>query len=239
MKWNDVFCHSFKALANQLGLPRERKPVIDACRADDFGFFRPALDRGLLTTRQMQHACQRYRLGKSKSGRPIFWMIDELGRLQDGHLGDDWVSRLLMIREPALRRYWRVEFCLFGLHLLAEPTSAESGSGCLRPVAIVRREASAVILSELFPEQLWLATAATTCFTFDLLAPLQGRTVVLYPETDETMESYLCWVEIADMARRTYQLDITCSTLLEDHATPEQKARGIDLLDFLLDGKTQ
>ena len=226
----------FRALARQLGLPRQRKPVIEACRADEFDFFRPAIERGLLTTRQMQHACQRYRLGKSKSGKPIFWMIDELGRLQDGRLGDDWVSRLLMIREPELRRYWHVECCLFGLHLLAESASAGSSYGPPRPVAIVGREASAVILSEVFPEMIWLATPR--CFTIDLLAPLQGHTVVLYPETDETEDSYLCWLEIADMARRTYQLDITCSTLLEDHATPEQKARGIDLLDFLLAEKS-
>ena len=35
----------------------------------------------------MAHAAERYRLGKSKKGKPIFWMIDERGIVRDGRIG--------------------------------------------------------------------------------------------------------------------------------------------------------
>lgn len=48
---------------------------------------------GWLSEEQMRHAAERYRLGKSKSGKTIYWMIDEMNQARDGHLGDAWVSR--------------------------------------------------------------------------------------------------------------------------------------------------
>ena len=42
------------------------------------------------------------------------------------------------------------------------------------------------------------------------------------------------WIE-AGQTRRQYDLDITVDTTLEDHASPSQKERSIDLLEFLQD----
>ena len=42
-------------------------------------------------------------------------------------------------------------------------------------------------------------------------------------------------LEVADQARRKYHLDITVSSLLEDHATPDQKQRCIDLVDYIFE----
>jgi hypothetical protein len=47
------------------------------------------------------------------------------------------------------------------------------------------------------------------------------------------MANYCCWNDISDLARRNYRLDIECSAYLEDQATPAQKQRHIDLVDFL------
>ena len=217
--------------------------IIDICRADSFDFFRPAIDARLLTEQQMHHACSRYRLGKSRSGMPIFWMIDELGIVRDGRTGGTWVSQLLKAREPRLLSQWHARHCLFGLHLLAEAplslpgrntTEAHTGAAGGASVCIVERESSAVILSELFPEQLWLATSYPINFSIASFEPLQGCEGALYPTTDSTGEQYLNWLETAREAAQAYRLDITVKDILELHATEEQKQQKIDLVDFLL-----
>ncbi|MDE6002284.1 MAG: DUF3105 domain-containing protein, partial [Prevotella sp.] len=98
-------------------------------------------------------------------------------------------------------------------------------------VAIVEQERTAVVLSEWFPAYVWLAY--NPCLTLDLLEPLSGAVVRLFPRTDNTMASYLAWYDLATLARRTYHLNITVSKVLEKNATLEQKERCIDLLDFL------
>ena len=131
--------------------------MVDACRADDFDFFQPFIDAGRLTVEQMHRAAARYHLGKTRSGLPMFWMIDDRLDVQDAHIGaDGWISSLLKSRQPLIR-HWRPVHCFFGLHLISE--------GLLRtksnylPIAILESEASAVVLSELFPQVLWMAYA--------------------------------------------------------------------------------
>lgn len=229
--------------------------MVSACRADDFDFFQPFIAAGMLTIEQMHHAAQRYHLGKTRSGQPMYWMIDDRLQPLDAHIGQDlWISQLLKKREPLLQ-HWQMHHCLFGLHLISNtdysnsPLSQSSSPSIRLPVksvypsnlsirqdiAIVESEEAAVILSEFFPEQVWLATVYPANFTLDLLEPLRGHTVTLFPHTDPTMDSYLFWLETAKMARSTYQLDIMVSDVLEQHATEEQKARNIDLVDFLFE----
>ena len=107
--------------------------------------------------------------------------------------------------------------------------------GLDRTIAIVESEASAVVLSELFPETIWLSYATTAHLTPDLFAPLEGRTVTLYPRTDPTLSTYLFFEELADQTRRQYDIDLTVDTTLEDNATDSQKERCIDILEFLQD----
>ena len=201
------------------------KRLVDRCRCDELDFFRPYIEGGLLTTEQMHRACNRYMLGKSLKGQPIFWMIDEMGTVHDGHIGNSWVSEILRRRYPELSEYWQTEHCLFGLHLTP---------GMEKPIAIVEKESTAVLLSELYPECHWLATVYPVNFTIDQLKPLCGNTVTLFPSTDTTMTSYLAWHDMAEQARDTYRLDISCSDFLERNATPEQKERKIDLADYLI-----
>lgn len=249
MKWNDVFCHSFKALRKQVE-PETRKqvdfmlpsrPMIEACRADDFDFFQPFIAAGNLTTEQMQRACERYCLGKTKSGQPIFWMIDDLLQPLDAHIGDNWISNLLKQREPILT-YWKVQHCLFGLHLvnrwgltqMLEISDFAGGSDPSdSPISIVESEISAVILSELLPESIWLAYATTAHLVPDLFAPLEGRQVTVYPRTDPTMSTYLFFKDLATLTRQQYDLDLEIDTTLEDRATEDQKERCIDILDYI------
>ena len=100
MTWNDVFCNTFKALSEELGLPPAVKSLVELCRADDADFCQEVVAKGWLSEAQMAHAAERYRLGKSKNGKPIFWMIDERGIVRDGRIGDTWVSMIFKRRYP-------------------------------------------------------------------------------------------------------------------------------------------
>ena len=239
-------------------------PMVEACRADDFEFFQPFIQSGMLTADQMHRAAERYYLGKTRSGKTMFWMIDDMMQPLDARIGDIWVSQLLKKREPLLE-YWPVKHCLFGLHLASgvrgydgagEPPCTPLLPGGARPkgalategtqewargggdkthVSIVQSESSAVILSELFPECLWMAYSTTAHLVPELMAPLQGRHVTIYPRTDPTMSTYVFFLEYAEHVRKHYDINLRIDSTLEHNATPEQKERCIDLLEFLLD----
>jgi hypothetical protein len=200
--------------------------MISACRADDFDFFQPFIAAGKLTVQQMHHAAQRYHLGKTKSGQPIYWMIDDMLQPLDAHIGQDaWISQLLKKRESLLDS-WQVHHCLFGLHLLCPEE---------KPIAIVESEEAAVVLSELFPESIWMAYCTVPHLDILLFEPLQGRTVTIYPCTDPCMSNILFFEELCDSVRKHYDITLSVDCTLEDHATDSQKSRYIDLLDFLLE----
>ncbi|MBR1556443.1 MAG: hypothetical protein IJ647_01585 [Prevotella sp.] len=242
--------------------------MVEACRADDFDFFQPFIEAGRLTAQQMHRAAARYHLGKTRSGKPLFWMISETLDPMDAHIAsDDWLSSLLKARQPLLQ-HWCPTHCLFGQHLLSTLRSAlpllrapaslknskpsttlRSALPLLRapaslknselytlnskPVAIVESEASAAVLSELFPEVLWMAYATVEHLDVALFAPLQGRAVAIYPSTDPSASTYLFFLDLAEAVRQRYDIHISVASILEDLATPPQKDRCIDLLDFL------
>lgn len=230
MKWNDIFCNTFKSLRAQI-CPEVKKqvnfmlpsmPMVEACLSNDLDSFRPFIAAGKLSVNDMHQACDRYYLGKTKTGSPIYWMIDDLYRPLDAHIGATWISTLLKHREPLIKS-WHVEHCLFGLHLLA---------GNL-PIAVVESEASAIVLSALFPESIWMAYATTSHLSPDLFYPLEGHIVTIFPRTDPTLSNYLFFQELITLTQKYYDIDITVDRILEDKATDDQKERCIDLLDYL------
>lgn len=230
MKFKDLFPHSFEALSQEYNIQVPSKlSLVDQCRSDDSELCLEMMAEPFaLSETQMRHAADRYRLGKSKSGKAIYWMIDELDIVYDGHIGTSWVSQMLKNRIPEVAPYIVTKHCLFGQHLL---TLCESSV----PISIVESERSAVMLSEIYPQSLWMAYAYPANFSERLLEPLQDHHVVLFPNADETMETYLAFLDIADRARRRYHLDVTVSTLLENRTTPSQKSRHIDLLTYWLE----
>ena len=89
MKWNEVFCNTFKSIGREIGLdvqmvegyltcmpldpddPRystdfilPSMKMVEACRANDFDFFQPWIEAGKITVEQMHRACQRYHLSE-------------------------------------------------------------------------------------------------------------------------------------------------------------------------------
>ena len=242
MKLSEVNPYTFRNLRKVLG---QREPskvsMVDGCRADDSELCQKVVARGMLTEEQMHRAAARYRLGKSRSGKTIFWLINEQDIIVNGHIGTSWVSQMMLARAPELAKYVTAGLCLFGLHLIGhtdftDHTDLSKGLAAARQpktVCVVEGEETAVVLSELLPEYLWMAPPSY--FTLDLLEPLKGRKVILFPRTDAAMEHYMAWLELADQARRAYRLDISVSDFLEEHATEGQKARCIDVLDYLFE----
>jgi len=256
MKTDEVFCSTFKAMSKELGVDhgKDTRPLWQRRLSTDSAFCRALVACGYLSEEQMQRAVQRYRLGASRDGGVIFWQIDEQGVLHDGkimyyctdgHRDHDhkpsWVSYLLR-RNGQLPEDWKSEHCLFGLHLLkTHPLPLPIGRGVVTSsteesaIAIVESEKTAVIMSEVKPEYTWLATGGKTELNVAKLKPLAGHKVILFPDTDETGDTYRDWYDVAEAATDVFGHPFTVSSILEQQATKEQKAAKIDIVDLLFD----
>ena len=225
--------------ANTAALIPLSPDLVDKSLSTQSTFCQSLVNEGYLTDLQMRHAADRYRLGASKEGRVIFWEIDEQQRVHTGKLmhyqpdchrdktlNPTWVHAILKDQLP---KGFTLQHCLFGLHLLSDN----------KAVCIVESEKTAVILSELFPDYTWLSCGGLQMFKPELLAPLVNHKIMIFPDTDETGEAFKAWSDITQQATKLYsfQYPLRISSILELHATPEQKARKIDLVDFLFESK--
>ena len=251
MKIQDVLTPSFRLLRHQLGhdRPKDRRPMWQQRLSADSDFCRAVVSNGYLSEQQMQRAAQRYRLGKSRDGGVIFWQTDQLEQLYDGKImyyqpdchrdherHPQWVTNLM--KRHYLKGYDELAasipsiHCLFGTHLLNQVPDTT-------PAAVVEAEKTAVILSELLPHCLWLAAGGLYELTAQKLFPLKGRKIILFPDTDTERKAYGTWYRVMTEAQRLLNQPILISPLLELEATPEQKQRKIDLIDFLFDEQPQ
>ena len=206
----------------------------------DSEFCKSVISSGYLTESQLRHAAARYHLGASKDGGVIFWEIDDQQQVHTGKImyyqpdchrdknhNPTWVHSLLKDKLPA---NYELQHCLFGLNLLTSDFSHQPSAVC-----IVESEKTAVILSEIFKDFIWMSCGGLQMFKPELLAPLVNHKVVVFPDTDETGEAYKKWLDILQQASKTYpfRYPLRISRLLEDHATPEQKQQKIDIVDYL------
>ena len=128
-------------------------------------------------------AVQRYHIGFNAftTGKPgdalIFWQMDEEKRITnakrihyraDGHRDKN---------VPPIVMYPSNPQCLFGQHLLADAHPEQ-------PIAIVESEKSALIMSIVKPEFLWMACGSLNNFNEDFLKPLRHRLIVAFPDVD-------------------------------------------------------
>ena len=213
------------------------------CQSINSQFCEAVVAAGYLSREQMVSAACRYRLGASNLGGVIFWQIDQEERVRDGkvmYYGPDchrlkdkehhptWVSDFLRQRDPFLNASHETSHCFFGTHLLGIADVE---------VAVVEAEKTAVILSELYPQYVWLAAGGLGEVQADKFRPLRGHKVILFPDTDPDGIAFRRWTDAATtVMQQPFWEDsppIRVSPLLELHANSEQKARKIDLVDFL------
>ena len=247
MKMEEVFKHTFKAMRKQLDEQRGAgRRMWQLRQGTSSEFCRAVVSNGYLTEEQMQRAAQRYRLGASRNGGVIFWQIDEFDLLRDGkimyyrtdcHRDHDrkptWTS-YLMRKSGQLPKDWNTDHCLFGLHQLSEELIVKSEEfATARTIAVVEAEKTAVIMSEVKPEYVWMATGGKTELNVAKLRPLAGYRIILFPDTDEDGQTYRDWYDVAEAASDVFSHPVTVSSILEQHATTAQKAAKIDLVDLL------
>lgn len=228
----------------------------------DSVFCKALVANNILTEAQMLRAVLRYRLGCSRSGGVIFWQINQHEEIHDGKImyyrpdchrdknhNPNWVSAILAKRygwERGISRH-----CFFGLHQLSnspfgytnaikliderfEPLRAGGGV-----VAIVEAEKTAVTMSEIYPQYIWLAAGGLGEVQTDKFRPLRGRKLVLFPDTDPQGIAFKRWNDAAHLVMHQLFWEnsppIYVSDLLERQATEDQKHRKIDILDFYLE----
>ena len=217
--------------------------LVDRSLSVDSVFCRSLVSAGYLTPSQMQSAASRYRLGATKDGAVIFWEIDQQGHCHNGKFmhylsnchrdksrNPTWAAAELK-KSGQLSQDFENPHCLFGLHLI--------NTGAVKPphIAIVESEKTAVIMSEIIPEFIWLSCGGLQMFKPELLSPLTDHKVILFPDTDESGEAFTTWTQIAQQANKLYPFKhpLRISNLLESAASLDQKQRKIDIVDFLFE----
>jgi len=113
--------------------------------------------------------------------------------------------------------------CFFGEHLFKiYPDNS---------VAIVESEKSVIIASAIITDSVWLSTGQLNGLSVERAKVLIGRNVILFPD----LGGYDKWCIKADEIKLFVECEIKVSTILEDIATEEQKAKGLDIADYMID----
>ncbi len=260
MKLNEIFPLTFRPMLEEIDRQTAERasrelilyhggstPLWQQHRNCDSAFCRACVSMGYLTQQQMQRAAQRYRLGMSRDGGVIFWQFDQLGQVCDGKImyyrpdchrdkqrKPTWVSnclkRFYLATDDPLNYELQPSHGLFGLQQLKNLKMQQCNNVT---IAVVEAEKTAVILSERFPEYLWLAAGGLTELTAVKLFPLRGHKIILFPDTDTDLTAYSTWYRVAQEASKLLGQPVTVSPILEQRATPAQKAAKIDLIDYL------
>lgn len=203
-------------------------------RSSFVGFLRSIFDIDIV-----RYLMALYAVGATASGDVIFWQIDKAGRIRAGkimrynttghrdkrHFGN-WVHSILKGKN-LLPNEWELSQCLFGEHLLQWSWNKK------KTVALVESEKTAIICAAVFPQYIWLATGGKHNLQIEKTNALAGRKVIMYPDTDSTGATFRLWKDKANEMAGFCKVAV--SDLLEREATPEQKEKGIDIADWLVD----
>jgi hypothetical protein len=170
-----------------------------------------------------------YHIGSTNywNGASVFWQIDENKVIRGGkvmlyncntgkrvkqlynHIS--WIHKQLKLNNFVLQQ------CLFGVHNLPEIKKGNT-------ICIVESEKTAIIMSIVIPNFLWLATGSNTGFKKEMLQPIKDYNIIAYPDKTE----YNNWTSRANVLNKQ-GFTIQCSNLLENIDIEN----GGDLVDFL------
>ena len=177
----------------------------------------------------------RYFIGSSKHwpGSTVFWQIDIQGKIRAGKIMLYSPSTGKRVKEPHNCITWvhsvlklpsfELKQCLYGEHLI----KTDPG----KTIALVESEKTAIIASVYLPRFIWLATGSLNTLNADKCQVLKGRTVILYPD----LKGFDKWKAKAEEIERLIAgIRFVISDLLETKASPEDKAKGLDLADYLI-----
>jgi hypothetical protein len=103
-----------------------------------------------------------------------------------------------------------------------------------KTIAIVESEKSAIICTYFLPEFVWLSAGNINGLSIEKFEVLKGRKVILFPDLGKAND---IWQQKAKEFKHI--TDISISDYLQRIATPEQKANGLDLADYLIETITK
>lgn len=182
---------------------------------------------------------RRFCLGTSKRWKEeaggysvIFWQIDRAGNIRQGkamaynaqtgrRLKAEGKSFVAFIGKQIAGPDANLAQGFFGEHQLPQFPAA--------PVAIVESEKTAIVMSALMPDALWLATGGKNGAKWTEKAvyrALEGRKVILYPDLGAFSE----WQERGKVLATV--CNVSASDILERNAAPEDRQAGFDLADY-------
>jgi hypothetical protein len=191
--------------------------------------------KSLIGNEAMKKLREAYRIGCSEywEGATVFWQIDAKGLIRTGKimLYDRITGK--RVKEPYSHITWahtahklrdfELKQCLFGEHLLV---------GNDKPVGIVESEKTAIICSHYIPEMTWLATGGKSNFKAERFQILKERVVTFFPD----LGAYDSWEEKI-MNELSFIKKRSIDTTIENCATEQERADGLDLADFLIINK--
>lgn len=175
-----------------------------------------------------------YNIGTSNKwlGANIFWQIDFNWIIRTGKIMLYNIETFKRVKEPYDHISWihkgliketeEIKQCFFGEHLINQFFS--------KPIAIVESEKTAIICTHFMPDYIWLSAGNINGLSIDKFKVLQGRKVVLFPDLNK---GYEIWEQKANEFKHIAEVDV--SYYLQRIATPEQKAKGLDLADYLIE----
>lgn len=189
--------------------------------------------KSLFCEDEVKSVIRKYLLGTSKlwNGATIFWQIDNNQKIRHGkimlyniHTGKrakdaNGKAFINSVRSTLKLQDYNLRQCMFGLHLINESET--------RMVAIVESEKTAIVMSLFKPEYVWLATGSKQGFKYEMLEPLKGFKLIVFPDKSE----YRDWLDMAK-SLRNFGFDISVSKFIEE----TDFAEGSDLADVFIKG---
>lgn len=158
----------------------------------------------------------------------VFWQIDAKNRIRGGKIMLYNCDTGKRVKQPYNHVSWMhkklkldnfvLQQCLFGLHIINDITKDNI-------ICIVESEKTAIIMSIVLPNFLWLATGSKTGFKKEMLQPIKKYNIIAYPDKSE----YSSWKEKAILLNKE-GFTVQCSSLLESLDFDN----GGDLVDYLL-----
>ncbi len=175
-----------------------------------------------------------YYIGTSKhwgGGTTVFWQLDEQENIRAGKLIKYNETTGKRLKKPFIHTNWihsilklenfNLKQCFFGTHLINREENKN------KTIGIVESEKTAIIALGYLPKMVWLASGSAEGINKDKIKALEGRKVILYPDTSKDSKMFAKWEQ------KAIQYGFEISTYLKDNTTAEEKAEGLDLADFL------
>jgi hypothetical protein len=187
------------------------------------------------TEEEILEVFEKYKVGTSKlwNGSTVFWQIDQFNRIRTGKImllnADsgkrikepfphiNWVHKTLNLKDYNLAQ------CLFGENLIKNQLQQNATN---KTIALVESEKTALTMSLFLKSTLWIATGSKQNLKLDLLKPLKGCNVILFPDCGEFEDWNKKAIEL-----NKHGFKFKCSSLLENN----NYIKGTDLADIYFD----